>query len=262
VGQRLRFRLSLWQGEFVLDRSVGIPALSVILAKGRVALAEALLRRAIATCPGVAALRSFSLELDRPTRAASVAFDAVDKGIETGADVVVIDTAGRLHTKTGLMDELGKVKRVVWASGGGCSGGGAGGWGDALNESGDVKWVGTGEQFFTYLRDAFDALYLEGETAPKMMSVGLHCRVVGKPGRIGALRRSFLVSDPRCLGGRWLRWPICRRLPMKGRSRCSIGDVPPMVGPWRADRTTDRSRHSPLRSPRTEVRSCCDGAGR
>ena len=44
---------------------------------------------------------------------ASVAFDAVDKGIETGADVVVIDTAGRLHTKTGLMDELGKVKRVI-----------------------------------------------------------------------------------------------------------------------------------------------------
>ncbi len=44
---------------------------------------------------------------------ASVAFDAVDAGIAAGADVVVIDTAGRLHTKTGLMDELGKVKRVV-----------------------------------------------------------------------------------------------------------------------------------------------------
>lgn len=44
---------------------------------------------------------------------ASVAFDAVDRGIRTGADVVVIDTAGRLHTKVGLMDELGKVKRVV-----------------------------------------------------------------------------------------------------------------------------------------------------
>ncbi|MHC9297332.1 signal recognition particle-docking protein FtsY [Mycobacterium sp. LTG2003] len=44
---------------------------------------------------------------------ASVAFDAVDEGISEGADVVVIDTAGRLHTKTGLMDELGKVKRVV-----------------------------------------------------------------------------------------------------------------------------------------------------
>jgi fused signal recognition particle receptor len=44
---------------------------------------------------------------------ASVAFDAVDKGIEVGADVVLIDTAGRLHTKVGLMDELDKVKRVV-----------------------------------------------------------------------------------------------------------------------------------------------------
>ncbi|WP_135459960.1 signal recognition particle-docking protein FtsY [Mycobacterium sp. DL99] len=44
---------------------------------------------------------------------ASVAFDAVDEGVKVGADVVVIDTAGRLHTKTGLMDELGKVKRVV-----------------------------------------------------------------------------------------------------------------------------------------------------
>jgi fused signal recognition particle receptor len=44
---------------------------------------------------------------------ASVAFDAVDKGIAVGADVVVIDTAGRLHTKTGLMDELDKLKRVV-----------------------------------------------------------------------------------------------------------------------------------------------------
>jgi fused signal recognition particle receptor len=44
---------------------------------------------------------------------ASVAFDAVSKGIEAEVDVVVIDTAGRLHTKTGLMDELGKVKRVI-----------------------------------------------------------------------------------------------------------------------------------------------------
>jgi len=44
---------------------------------------------------------------------ASVGFDTVKTGIETGADVVVVDTAGRLHTKSGLMDELGKVKRVV-----------------------------------------------------------------------------------------------------------------------------------------------------
>ncbi|WP_220135497.1 signal recognition particle-docking protein FtsY [Nocardia gipuzkoensis] len=44
---------------------------------------------------------------------AAVAFDAVAAGVERGVDVVLIDTAGRLHTKTGLMDELGKVKRVV-----------------------------------------------------------------------------------------------------------------------------------------------------
>ena len=44
---------------------------------------------------------------------ASVAFDAVRTGITTGADAVIVDTAGRLHTKVGLMDELGKVKRVI-----------------------------------------------------------------------------------------------------------------------------------------------------
>lgn len=44
---------------------------------------------------------------------ASVAYEAVEAGIEEGVDVVLVDTAGRLHTKTGLMDELGKVKRVI-----------------------------------------------------------------------------------------------------------------------------------------------------
>jgi fused signal recognition particle receptor len=44
---------------------------------------------------------------------ASVAFEAVSEGIEIGVDAVIVDTAGRLHTKTGLMDELGKIKRVV-----------------------------------------------------------------------------------------------------------------------------------------------------
>lgn len=44
---------------------------------------------------------------------ASVAHDAVETGIREGVDVVVVDTAGRLHTKTGLMDELGKIKRVI-----------------------------------------------------------------------------------------------------------------------------------------------------
>jgi allantoinase len=46
-----------------------------------------------------------------------------------------------------------------------------------------------GEDFFVYLRDTFDALYREGEHAPRMMSVGLHCRLAGKPGRSGALER-------------------------------------------------------------------------
>lgn len=47
----------------------------------------------------------------------------------------------------------------------------------------------SGDQFLSYLRDTFDVLYAEGETAPKMMSVGLHCRLVGHPGRIAALKR-------------------------------------------------------------------------
>jgi peptidoglycan/xylan/chitin deacetylase (PgdA/CDA1 family) len=47
----------------------------------------------------------------------------------------------------------------------------------------------TGEDFFDYIRDAFDLLYAEGATAPKMMSVGLHCRLVGRPGRINGLAR-------------------------------------------------------------------------
>ena len=45
------------------------------------------------------------------------------------------------------------------------------------------------EQFFHYLRDSFDVLYAEGQQVPKMMSVGLHCRLVGRPGRFRALQR-------------------------------------------------------------------------
>ena len=47
----------------------------------------------------------------------------------------------------------------------------------------------SGDQFWAYLRDSFDVLYAEGATAPKMMSIGLHCRLVGRPGRIAALAR-------------------------------------------------------------------------
>ena len=55
----------------------------------------------------------------------------------------------------------------------------------------------SGDQYLAYLRDTFDTLYDEGGAAPKMMSVGLHCRLVGRPGRLAALAR-FLDHVP-CL---------------------------------------------------------------
>jgi putative urate catabolism protein len=47
----------------------------------------------------------------------------------------------------------------------------------------------SGDQFFAYLRDSFDVLYDEGHGMPKMLSIGLHCRLVGRPGRLAALER-------------------------------------------------------------------------
>jgi Predicted xylanase/chitin deacetylase len=47
----------------------------------------------------------------------------------------------------------------------------------------------SGDQFYTYLKDSFDTLYEEGKTNPKMMSVGLHCRLIGRPGRIRSLKK-------------------------------------------------------------------------
>ncbi len=52
-----------------------------------------------------------------------------------------------------------------------------------------VQGFNSGDQFLAYLRDAFDVLYAEGETAPKMLSIGLHGRVVGHPARMAALKR-------------------------------------------------------------------------
>tara|TARA_B100000287_G_scaffold158683_1_gene149677 strand:+ start:608 stop:1516 length:909 start_codon:yes stop_codon:yes gene_type:complete len=46
-----------------------------------------------------------------------------------------------------------------------------------------------GDQFYNYLKDSFDALYEEGKENPKMMSIGLHCRIIGKPGRIQSLKK-------------------------------------------------------------------------
>ena len=64
----------------------------------------------------------------------------------------------------------------------------------------------SGEQFSAYLRDAFDTLYAEGATLPRMMSVGLHCRLVGRPGRIRALER--FIDYVRSFDRVW----ICRRI--------------------------------------------------
>ena len=63
-----------------------------------------------------------------------------------------------------------------------------------------------GDQFFTYLKDSFDALYAEGGTVPKMMNIGLHCRIVGRPGRIRALERfiQYVIAQPNV-------W-VCRRV--------------------------------------------------
>jgi OHCU decarboxylase len=72
----------------------------------------------------------------------------------------------------------------------------------------------SGDQFFSYLKDTFDVLYAEGETAPKMMSVGLHCRLVGRPGRAAALARflDYVASHERVwvarridIAGHWIR---------------------------------------------------------
>ncbi len=64
----------------------------------------------------------------------------------------------------------------------------------------------SGDQFYAYLRDTFDVLYAEGATAPKMMSVGLHCRIAGRPGRFAALQRflDYVMNHDRV-------W-ICRRV--------------------------------------------------
>jgi putative urate catabolism protein len=61
-------------------------------------------------------------------------------------------------------------------------------------DANDMRFVnpqgfGEGSEFFSYLKDAFDVLHAEGERCAKMMSVGLHCRLVGRPGRAGALMR-------------------------------------------------------------------------
>jgi putative urate catabolism protein len=71
---------------------------------------------------------------------------------------------------------------------------------------GSPQGFNSGDQFFTYLRDAFDFLYAEGDIAPKMMNIGLHCRLVGRPGRAAALARflDYVKGHPNV-------W-VCRRI--------------------------------------------------
>jgi putative urate catabolism protein len=52
-----------------------------------------------------------------------------------------------------------------------------------------VQGFNAGEQFYNYLKDAFDVLYAEGETTPKMLSIGLHCRIIGRPARLASLAK-------------------------------------------------------------------------
>ncbi len=52
-----------------------------------------------------------------------------------------------------------------------------------------VQGFNKGDDFFDYLKDAFDVLYAEGADAPKMLSIGLHCRLIGRPGRLASLKR-------------------------------------------------------------------------
>jgi allantoinase len=64
----------------------------------------------------------------------------------------------------------------------------------------------TGDHFFHYLKDSFDVLYAEGEEAPKMLSVGMHCRLLGRPGRMRSLQKflDYIESHDRV-------W-VCRRI--------------------------------------------------
>jgi peptidoglycan/xylan/chitin deacetylase (PgdA/CDA1 family) len=52
-----------------------------------------------------------------------------------------------------------------------------------------MQGFNTGDHFFNYLKDAFDVLYEEGNETPKMLSIGMHCRILGRPARFKALQR-------------------------------------------------------------------------
>lgn len=75
VAQKLRLRLSIWQGEWFADTTIGVPFRRFLGVPGAQVLAEAILRRAIATCPGVARVDRAVVALDRGSRRLSVSAD-------------------------------------------------------------------------------------------------------------------------------------------------------------------------------------------
>lgn len=88
VAQRLRVRLKLWRGEWILDRGVGFPWQRVLGEKDTARLAESLLREAIVTCPGVRSLDRFAFTVDPTTRRASLTFAVT---ATTGEPVTIAD---------------------------------------------------------------------------------------------------------------------------------------------------------------------------
>ncbi len=92
-------------------------------------------------------------------------------------------------------------------------------------DSNDMRFAtgsfGSGEPFWQYLRDSFDVLYAEGAEAPRMMSVGLHCRLAGRPGRAAALAKflDYVAAHERV-------W-VCRRIDIARHWRSEH----PFVGP-------------------------------
>ncbi len=98
---------------------------------------------------------------------------------------LIVEAGGFLYDRDSLADELpywlrvsGRAHLVIPYS-----------YETNDNRFNENSGFATADQFFVYLRDAFDTLYEEGSDAPKLLSIGLHDRLIGRPARIGGLRR-------------------------------------------------------------------------
>ncbi|MEH3147051.1 MAG: allantoinase PuuE [Methylobacterium frigidaeris] len=105
----------------------------------------------------------------------------------------------------------------------------------------------SGDQFFTYLKDSFDVLYAEGAEAPRMLSIGLHCRLVGRPGRAAALARflDYVAGHPDVwvtrridIARHWIRHHAPAELTPSRMSRALMAEIHGDVfehSPWIAE---------------------------